>query len=214
MAGTNTGGISELGRLLSLEPFPLKPVLDVKDIAKTENNLRIFFEQLERYLKRLTGKFGEFASQINQYITNQITTISSTGSFILKIEKHYTYASKPSTTTTVTLDSAIDWRAYTILASIRCRDVVSDPGNNLVNNLNASARQAVILCPVTLTASYPLTVATGGAAIITAVIKVSSTGVLQLVVTQSPAASTAYIDIFAAAIHLTPAEGSAGAVSI
>jgi hypothetical protein len=211
MAGTNTAGISEFARLLSLEPFPLKPVLDAKDVVKTNNNVRIFHEELERYLKRLTGKFTEFGNQLNQYITNVITNVVVSGTLVHVVEKHYTYSSTPSTTTTVTVDSTIDWRKHLIVVGLRCFQSV---GSNIQDDISASHQATATVNGATIAAAYPLQLTAVSVTNLNIAIKVSSTGVLQLIVVQSAAAGGAPIDVYAGALHAVPAAGSTGVIAI
>jgi hypothetical protein len=136
-------GVPELSRLFSLEPFPLKPVLDPKNVDKSYNNLRKYNEDLERYLRRLSAHLQTINSNLVTYVNNTINVaisgVSSGSGFVKVVEKTFTYTGTDNVT--YVLDSTIDWRETAIIGHQRLTDSgdTYDTFQHFIDDSNAPA---------------------------------------------------------------------------
>lgn len=199
-----------LSKLLEGEQQPLYPKLRGPN---TLVELEKWIQNLYVYLRRITGHFSA-DNIISLLVDNHIENFITAGGFVKSVRLKYHWTSKPSTTTTITVDSSVDWRKYALLFSYRSKDVTT-PTTGIAADINAGIGSGTVQATTYPNpAGYPKTLFTAGGGVITITCQVSTTGVLELKFAQSPAASDAYLDAQIHAYHLVEAEGSAGTITV
>jgi hypothetical protein len=171
--------LSGLARILSSEPFPLKPMFRGMKPDRVPAEMEKWTQNLEIWLKKLVGKFTA---------TNIITTIGQGGTgigFARVVSKSFHY--KGTDDATLVIDNGYDWRkSYSFLAGIQASEtsaaaVISGPDVNYTRVANNSGA-IVFTTPFTTDASWNTISGIGSPAFViendgSLTIKANSTGV-------------------------------------